>query len=88
MSLLNIININLTLSKKEILKELSFQVEKGDRIGLIGPNGSGKTSLLRVISGEMHPDSGEVVLTGGSRFGYLSQDVDERLSGPLLQSIY
>ncbi|MBN1906685.1 MAG: ATP-binding cassette domain-containing protein [Deltaproteobacteria bacterium] len=87
MSLLNIININLTLSKKEILKDLSLQVEKGDRIGLIGPNGSGKTSLLRVISGEMHPDSGEVVLTGGSRFGYLSQDVDERLSGPLLQSI-
>jgi ATP-binding cassette, subfamily F, member 3 len=87
MSLLNIININLTLSKKEILRDLSFQVENGDRIGLIGPNGSGKTSLLRIISGEMHPDSGEVVLTGGSRFGYLSQDVDERLSGPLLQSI-
>ena len=87
MSLLNIINLNLLLSQKEIFKNLNLQVENGDRIGLIGPNGSGKTTLLRIITGEMRADSGEVTLTGGSRLGYLSQDVGERLSGPLLQSI-
>ncbi|MBN2418067.1 MAG: ABC-F family ATP-binding cassette domain-containing protein [Deltaproteobacteria bacterium] len=87
MSLLNIINLNLLLSQKEIFKNLNIQVETGDRIGLVGPNGSGKTTLLRIITGEMRPDSGEVTLTGGSRFGYLSQDVGEKLSGQLLQSI-
>ncbi len=87
MSLLNITNLNLMLSQKEIFKELNLQVENGDRIGLIGPNGSGKTSLLRVIANEMPPDSGDVVLTGGSRLGYLTQDVGEILTGPLLQSI-
>ena len=87
MSLLNIINLNLLLSQKEIFKNLNLQVEKGDRIGLIGPNGSGKTTLLRIITNEMRPDSGEMTLTSGSRLGYLSQDVGEKLSGPLLQSI-
>lgn len=87
MSLLNIIKLNLVLSQKEIFKDLSFQVETGDRIGLIGPNGSGKTTLLRLISREMTPDSGEVSLTGGSRIGYLPQDVSERLSGQLLPSV-
>ena len=87
MSLLNITNLNLILSQREIFRDLNFQVENGDRIGLIGPNGSGKTSLLRIISGEMRPDSGEVSITGGSTLGYLSQDVGEKLSGPLLQSV-
>ena len=87
MSLLNITNLNLILSQKEIFKDLNFQVEAGDRIGLIGPNGSGKTTLLRIISDEMRPDSGEITITGGSRLGYLSQDVEERLSGHLLQYV-
>ena len=87
MSLLNITSLNLILSQKEIFKDLNFQVETGNRIGLIGPNGSGKTTLLRIISGEIRPDSGDVILTSGARLGYLSQDVEERLSGPLLQSV-
>jgi len=87
MGLLNVTSLNLTLSQKEIFNDLNFQVEKGDRIGLIGPNGSGKTTLLRIISNEMTPDSGEIILASGSRIGYLPQDVSENLSGPLLQSV-
>ena len=87
MSLLNVIKLNLSLSQKELFNDLSFQVEKGDRIGLVGPNGSGKTTLLRIISNEMTPDSGEASLTGGSSIGYLPQDVSERLSGQLLPSV-
>lgn len=87
MSLINITNLSLMLSQKEIFSNLNFQVENGDRIGLIGPNGSGKTSLLRIISNELAPDSGNIAITGGSRIGYLTQDVGERLTGPLLQSV-
>ena len=80
MSLLNITNLNLILSQKEIFKDLNIQVENGDRVGLIGPNGSGKTTLLRIITHEMRPDSGEVIITSGSRLGYLSQDEIGRAS--------
>ena len=46
-----------------------------DRIGLIGPNGSGKTSLLRMLAGEQHPDAGTIRLRRGLRLGYLPQDL-------------
>ena len=72
---------------REILKEVNFQVEPGQRIGLVGPNGSGKTSLLRMIVGELSPDRGEIRIARGARVGYLPQDVYEALSGRLLQSV-
>ncbi len=87
MSLINIINLHLILSQRELFSGLSFQVEAGDRLGLVGPNGSGKTTLIRLMSGEMSPDEGEITLTSGTRIGYLPQDISERLSGPLLESV-
>ena len=87
MSLINIIKVSLTFVDREIFSEIGFQVETGDRIGLVGPNGSGKTTLLRLLNGEVSPDKGEVRLTRGVRMGYLSQDVQETLSGPLLRSV-
>ena len=62
-------------------------METGDHIGLVGPNGSGKTSLLRLLMGEISPDSGEIRIGKGARIGYLPQDVHETLSGTILQSI-
>ena len=47
MSLINVINLGLAFSRKTIFSNLNLQVEPGDRIGLVGPNGSGKTSLLK-----------------------------------------
>jgi ATP-binding cassette subfamily F protein 3 len=85
MSLVTILNLSLTFVGREILKEVNFQIEPGDRIGLVGPNGSGKTSLLRMIVGELPPDKGEIRITKGIRVGYLPQDVYEVLSGRLLQ---
>jgi ATP-binding cassette subfamily F protein 3 len=79
--------LSLTFVGREILKEVNFQVEPADRIGLVGPNGSGKTSLLRMIVGELSPDKGEIRITKGTRVGYLPQDVYEILSGRLLEFI-
>ncbi len=50
--------------KKEILKEVNFEVTRGDIIGLIGPNGSGKTTLLKILLGLIEPDQGKVELVG------------------------
>ena len=65
------------------LERASFSVRAGDKVGLTGRNGAGKTSLLRVLAGETEPYRGVVQVTGG--LGYLSQDprvdhVDERAS--------
>ncbi|KAF0120910.1 MAG: ATP-binding cassette subfamily F member 3, partial [bacterium] len=87
MSLLTVVKASLSFAGKQIFSEIGLQVEPRDRIGLVGPNGSGKTSLLRLIMGEVSPDRGEVIVTKGSRVGYLPQDVQETLSGPLLQSV-
>ena len=57
-----------------VLQEISFNISAGERIGLIGPNGCGKTTLLRILAGEERPDSGTVVQTHPNlRIGYLTQ---------------
>ena len=88
MSLVTVLKVSLTFVRKQIFDEIGFQVAPGNRIGLIGPNGSGKTTLLRLLNGEISPDSGEVRREKGIAIGYLPQDVQETLAGPLLQSIY
>src|SRR5262249_15262873 len=49
----------------------------GEKVGLVGPNGAGKTTLFRMITGEDHPDEGQVAVDRGVAIGYFSQDVGE-----------
>jgi ATP-binding cassette subfamily F protein 3 len=88
MSLVTVLKVSLTFVRKQVFDNIGFQIGPGDRIGLIGPNGSGKTSLLRLLNDEITPDSGEVRRGKGVVIGYLPQDVQKTLAGPLLQSIY
>jgi len=87
MSLVSGIDISITFPGKELFRGLDFQVEPGDRIGLVGPNGSGKSTILRLLAGEVSPDRGEIRISRGTRIGYLPQDVQEALSGPLLEAL-
>jgi ATP-binding cassette subfamily F protein 3 len=87
MSLVTAIKISLHFLERELFDEINFSVEKGERIGLVGPNGSGKTTLLRIIMGEISPDHGTVNISRGSRVGYLPQDIQETSSDSLLRSI-
>ncbi|NLF34998.1 MAG: ABC-F family ATP-binding cassette domain-containing protein [Clostridiales bacterium] len=57
----------------KILDGLSFQVNSGERVGILGKNGAGKTTLFRVLTGALEPDGGEVVLAPGKRLGLMSQ---------------
>jgi ATPase subunit of ABC transporter with duplicated ATPase domains len=57
--------------------EASAALHKGEKVGLVGPNGSGKTSLFRMINGEEAPDEGQVATDRGISIGYFSQDVGE-----------
>src|SRR5689334_12190052 len=57
--------------------EASMALQKGEKVGLVGPNGSGKTTLFRRIIGEDQPDEGQVAVDRGVTIGYCSQDVGE-----------
>src|SRR6185369_7494763 len=57
--------------------EASATLQRGEKVGLVGPNGSGKTTLFRLITGEEEPDEGQVAVDRGVSIGYFSQDVGE-----------
>jgi ATPase subunit of ABC transporter with duplicated ATPase domains len=57
--------------------EASMALQKGEKVGLVGPNGSGKTTLFRMITGQEQPDEGQVAVDRGATIGYFSQDVGE-----------
>ena len=59
--------------EKRILNGLSFQVDSGERVGLLGKNGAGKTTVFRMLTGELEPDEGEIQLGAGRRVGLISQ---------------
>ncbi len=73
--ILELKSIKKTFGEKRIIEDFSYTTVKNDRIGIIGPSGIGKTTLLRVIAGEIQPDSGDVVLGLTVKLGYFSQDV-------------
>src|SRR5215211_6662605 len=79
---------SVTLGGRMLLRDLSWSVGPGMRIGVIGVNGSGKTSLLRLLTGDLKPDSGRVKRGKTLRIGHLRQGMDElRGSERVLQSV-
>ena len=58
---------------KNILDGLTFQIERGERVGLLGKNGAGKTTLFRILTGELSADSGDIVFAPNRRVGLISQ---------------
>ena len=64
--------VTKSFGPKELLKNISMQIDDNDRIGLVGPNGCGKTTLLKMITGDAVPDSGELVIKT-NKIVYLSQ---------------
>ncbi len=58
---------------KKILDGLTFQVDAGERVGLLGPNGCGKTTFLRILTGEVYTDEGDIVVAPNKRMGLISQ---------------
>ncbi|MGZ3359431.1 MAG: ABC-F family ATP-binding cassette domain-containing protein, partial [Xanthobacteraceae bacterium] len=70
-------NISKQNGHQLLFIEASAALQKGEKVGLVGPNGAGKTTLFRMITGEDHPDEGQVAVDRGVTIGYFSQDVGE-----------
>ncbi len=75
-SMLSVENISKSYGSQTLFEDLSFRINRRERIGLVGRNGHGKTTLLRIISGEEKPDSGSVILPRGYRIGCVHQQLD------------
>jgi ATP-binding cassette subfamily F protein 3 len=73
--MIRFINIQYNLSERDLYVDLNWHIKPGDRIGLVGDNGTGKTTLLRMAAGEQQPTDGQILLTKGSRIGYLRQEI-------------
>ncbi len=69
-------DVKKSFGGNEILKGVSFQVNPGEKVGLVGRNGAGKTTVFRLVTGEEGVDSGEVISMKGLRLGLLGQHVD------------
>ena len=72
--------VSKTFKNMPILDGVSWDCKKGERVGLVGWNGAGKTTQLRIITGEMEADEGEIMLADGVKIGYLTQEFEVKES--------
>ena len=73
MNILNVEKVSKTYGEKELFNNISLGINSGDKIGLIGVNGTGKSTLLKIIAGVEEPDEGQVVKGKGIELAYLAQ---------------
>ena len=75
--MINLDSISRQHGNQILFLEASAAVNRGEKVGLVGPNGSGKTTIFRLITKEETPDAGQVSIDRGITIGYFSQDVGE-----------
>jgi ATP-binding cassette subfamily F protein 3 len=83
MSLITVSSLSKSFGAEDLFAGVTFSVAKGARLALVGPNGIGKTTLLRILIGQEEPSGGTVTRTRNLRIGYLSQEADFELQGVL-----
>ncbi|MCB1183183.1 ATP-binding cassette domain-containing protein [bacterium] len=81
MALIELKSVALSHGGPPVLDGVDLRVHAGERISLVGRNGEGKSTLLRVLAGTVRPDAGEIVRQGGLRIGWLPQEVPAEVSG-------
>ena len=74
--MISINNLSLYFGGQDIFHDISFMINKGDRIGLVGKNGAGKSTLLNLLSKKLSPNQGEISKPNSIVIGYLTQDLD------------
>ena len=81
MAIISLSEVNLGFGGPLLLDSVNLQIENGERVGLLGRNGAGKTSLLKVLHGEVDPESGVIACQQNLQVAYLPQEVPQGLSG-------
>jgi ATP-binding cassette subfamily F protein 3 len=83
--MIDLSNISLQFSGKYLFKDVNYKISSGDKISLVGANGTGKSSILKIISGLLQPESGEVLKQKRISIGYLPQDHVTHIGKTLLE---
>ena len=86
--ILNINDVSLSFGDKTILNNISFLINEGDKCALIGDNGTGKSSLLKLITGEYTKDSGEITFKKDISIGYVAQNQDFESQKTIIEELY
>lgn len=86
--MLNIHNLTISFSGEDIFSEITFKIDRGQRIGLIGKNGAGKSTLLKIIAGEQEYDAGSIAIDKEISIGFLKQDIDFEKGCTILEETY
>lgn len=86
--MLNVHNLSISFQGDDLFKDISFRIGSGDRIGLIGKNGAGKSTMLKILSEDMEPDTGEVASDKDLKIGFLRQDIDFEEGRTVLEETY
>ncbi len=87
MALISLRDVSIQFGGPALLDAVSFSIEPGDRACITGRNGEGKSTLLKIIAGLIHPDSGEIIRQPGLRVAYLTQDVPGDLEGTVAEVV-
>ncbi|MCA0151737.1 ABC-F family ATP-binding cassette domain-containing protein [Winogradskyella vincentii] len=86
--MLNIHNLSISFQGEYLFKDITFKLGVGDRIGLIGKNGAGKSTMLRILSKEQDYDSGQIAADKDLKIGFLKQDIDFEFGKTVLEESY
>ncbi|GGW72045.1 ATP-binding cassette subfamily F protein 3 [Winogradskyella epiphytica] len=86
--MLNIHNLSISFQGEYLFEEITFKLGLGDRIGLIGKNGAGKSTMLRILSKEQEPDTGQIAADKELKIGFLKQDIDFVFGRTVLEESY
>ena len=85
--MLNLTNITVSFGGRDLYKNISFQINPKDKIGIVGKNGAGKSTMLKLITGEQKPNSGTINTTNSLSIGYLPQEINVSSSEEILNEV-
>jgi len=85
--MINVANISKHYGNKVLYRNGSFQLNPGEKAGLVGPNGAGKTTIFRLITGEERPDDGQIAKSDKLVVGYFSQNIEEMKGRTVLEEV-
>ncbi|MGD9808468.1 MAG: ATP-binding cassette domain-containing protein [Deferribacterales bacterium] len=74
--MISVENLSKAYGARDLFKDITFRINKGEKVGLVGRNGHGKTTLMRIITGEQEQDGGNINMPKNYRIGYLKQQLD------------
>jgi ATP-binding cassette subfamily F protein 3 len=86
--MLNIHNLSVSFGGTYLFEEVTFRLGSGDRVGLVGKNGAGKSTMLKILAGDFSPDSGVIATEKEVKMGFLRQDIDFEQGRTVLEEAY